>query len=198
MTEPAGDPRLALHAAGTTVLAWAGLIAVIAMAYLGADGLAALLVGARDSAEMVVFARPRRLGKELFYALVFAPVLLLAAIAIARRLIVALLLTTAVYVALAYLNWYAPYTAITFHRDRIELHYLWPRQSAFVETQSIGSMDVVLSGEPRGEGGSDTLYALEITAPSGKFVSMASAGKGGIIATRERIAHMRRKRTGAD
>ena len=191
MDDPKADPKVALRSGCMTVLAWAGLIAVIATTYYGADALAALLVGVRDSAEVVVFARPQGLGKELFYALVFAPALLLAAIAFAKRLMVALLLTAAVYGALAYWIWYASYTAITFHRDRLELHYLWPRPSEFIDPKAITSMNVVLSGQMRGEGGSDTLYALEIKTADASRESMAVGSQGSVFAVKERIMHMR-------
>ena len=95
-----------------------------------------------------------------------------------------------VCVGLAYWNWYAPYTAITFHRDRLELHYLWPRSSEFTLPKDIVSMNILLSGQVRGEGGSDTFYALEITTSGGRHESMAIGSQEPVLAVKERIMRM--------
>ena len=173
-----------------TILGWITLISLFLLIYFGVEWALVRLLAPAPGADVVVFAVAKSLGKEMVIGALFALMLLVAAIAWVKHLAAALLLAGGVCVGLAYWNWYAPYTAITFHRDRLELHYLWPRSSEFTLPKDIVSMNILLSGQVRGEGGSDTFYALEIKTSGGRHESMAIGSQEPVLAVKERIMRM--------
>lgn len=199
MTEPAPSPlspseqKAVVKSGCMTVVAWIVLIASFLIVFFSAEWVVAKVMAPPPGPNVMVFGCAACIGRQMVIGSLVAVMLLLAAIAMVKNLALATLLTGAIVAGIAYWNWFMPFTAITFHRERVELHFLWPRPSIVIKHGSIISTDVELSGQVRGEGGSDFRYALEIKTTAGSFVSMDVGLESLVLTAKKRIASDRKK-----
>jgi hypothetical protein len=174
-----------------TVVAWIVMIASFGAVFFGAEWMMAKIMAPPPGPDVIDFGCAKCIAKQLTIGALFTFMLLLAAVAIVKHFGQALLVTAAIAGFFAYFNWYRPFQAIAFQRDRVELHYLWPRPSVVLNLSDIVSTERVVSTQVRGEGGSDFRYAVEIKTKTGSYISMDVGGESPVQAARDRIGKKR-------
>jgi hypothetical protein len=197
MTEPVPVPptpaeqKEIVKSGCMTVVAWIVMIGAFAAVCFGAEWMMEKIM-APPPGDVIDFGCSKCIAKQLIIGSLFTFMLLLAAVAIVKHFGLALLVTGAIAGFFAYYNWYMPFQAIVFQRERVELHYLWPRPSVVLDRNSIVSTERVVTTQVRGEGGSDFRYAVEIKTKTGSYISMDVGGESPVQAARQRIRNTNR------
>jgi hypothetical protein len=193
LTDPATQKAL-VKSGCMTVVGWIVLIAAYLAVFFTAERVVEKLMAPPPGADVIVFGCASCIGRQMVTGSLFAIMLLLAAVAIVKHVALALLLTGAIVAGVGYFNWYMPFTAITFHRERVELHYLWPRPSVSLDKGGIVQTDALVSTQIRGEGGSDFRYSLQIKTKSQKFESMDVGLQSPVSTAMDRIGPEKKRR----
>jgi hypothetical protein len=197
MTEPVPIPptpaeqKEIVKSGCMTVVAWIAMLASFAAVFFGAEWMMAKIMAPPPGPDVIDFGCSKCIAKQLIIGSMFTFMLLLAAVAIVKHFGLALLVTGAIAGFFAYYNWYMPFQTIVFQRDRVVLHYLWPRPSVVLNMSDIVSTERVVTTQVRGEGGSDFRYAVEIKTKTDNYISMDIGGESPVQAARDRIGKKR-------
>jgi hypothetical protein len=171
------------------VLGCGGIIAIVAIVYwvIGFLPKSHPMRGA----DVVVFIDYKIVQNEIFWFGLFGSVMFFAALGTTKTT-KGLVVTCAIFSGIALLvfwSMYSPVTAITFGRESVELHYLWPRSSLRIDARDIVSVDYDEGTRLENDMGIAE-YTLQLRTRMTRYHSFGDTLLDDMLRTQQRIEKM--------